>query len=129
MCPISSIFHEIGSRADRCPVFRFNQSTLPVGRVRQSLARRAGIGAATGAGAATTAASPQPAAVLHAGPASPSPPPPEATRPVAVEVGSAGGQRTAPASLSRAELHALSKSALVERVVELQRELGAWNEL
>ena len=75
------------------------------------------------------AASPQPAAVLHAGPASPSPPPPEATRPVAVEVGSAGGQRTAPASLSRAELHALSKSALVERVIELQRELGAWNEL
>ena len=49
--------------------------------------------------------------------------------PVAVEVGSAGGQRTAPASLSRAELHALSKSALVERVIELQRELGAWNEL
>ena len=37
--------------------------------------------------------------------------------------------RNAPASLSRAELHALSKSALVERVIELQRELGAWNEL
>ena len=54
---------------------------------------------------------------------------PEARVPVAVEVGSAGGQRTAPASLSRAELHALSKSALVERVIELQRELGAWNEL
>ena len=51
----------------------------------------------------------------------------EATLPAAV-VGSAGGRRNAPAPLSRAQLDALSKPALVEKVLELQHELGAWQQ-